>query len=68
MGKPAYGAQVERGVIESEADSGYIVRSLDRPGIVSPPIKAMGGQSYAASDRVYFCLFRDGTGMILCAE
>lgn len=59
------GALVERGTIKSIESAGYIVASLDRKGIVSPPLGAVDDE-YAAGDMVLFVLFLDGTGKILC--
>ncbi len=61
-----YGAVIERGKIESAKDAAYTVSSYDREGIVTPPIRAIDGHSYAVGDTVYFFLFPDGTGKILC--
>lgn len=60
-----YGARIERGEILTVNDDVYTVASLDREGIVSPPIPALAGSGYATGDRVYFFLFRDGTGGVL---
>ena len=59
------GALVERGVITGIESAGYIVASLDRKDIVSPPIGAMDDY-YAMGDMVLFVLFSDGTGKIIC--
>lgn len=60
------GATLERGVIAEVTEAGYAVASLDRSGIISPPIKARDNADYAVGDRVYFFLYPDGTGIILC--
>lgn len=62
-----YGALIERGKIKATAEGGYIVASFDREGIETPPIGAWGGAKYDLGDLVYFFLFRDGTGKILCS-
>lgn len=78
-----YGAAIERGEIIYAVGTHYVVKSLSRDGIESPPIPALplvaevymdeyrGPQffhkEYAAGDRVYFFLFGDGQGMILAA-
>ena len=59
------GALVERGTIRSIESAGYIVTSLDRKGIISPPLGAIG-EDYAVGDMVLFVLFSDGTGKIIC--
>lgn len=63
---------IERGKITTITDGGYSVSSLDRDGIVTPPLKAIQyGQSsgtlpnYKVGDRVYFFVFSDGTGRII---
>lgn len=56
---------VERGIIKAVSDDGYIVASLDRNGIVTPPIKAADEQVFDVGDMVYFLFFTDGTGKIL---
>jgi hypothetical protein len=64
--KPAYGAALERGQVETATETGCTVRSFDRPGLITPEIPAMGDDTYAAGDNVLFFLFPDGTGVILC--
>lgn len=58
------GALVERGIITAIVSAGFIVESLDRKDIISPPLSAIGGD-YAAGDMVLFVLFSDGTGKII---
>lgn len=60
-------AGFERGRIESSEAGGYTVASLDREGILSPPLPPMQNDTYAKGDIVLFCLFDDGTGAIICA-
>lgn len=70
MGKSAampYGALIERGKIKAAAEGGYIVASFDREGIETPPIKPINEAEYAVGNEVYFFLFRDGTGRIICS-
>lgn len=62
----SYGAVIERGRVQAAVTGGYTVVSLDREGIESPPLSPIDGQSYTVGDMVYFFLFRDGTGKILC--
>lgn len=68
----SYGANIERGRITGLAAGGYTVASLDRDGIESPVIPAIsapgeaGAPAYTVGDTVYFFLFRDGTGRIIC--
>lgn len=55
---------IERGVITAAESAGYTVKSMDRNGIISPPLQAAAG-TYSVNDRVLFVLFPDGTGKIL---
>ncbi len=61
-----FGAWIERGRVMSAESGGWTVASADRDGIVSPPLAGFGDSQYAVGDLVYFFLFRDGTGRILC--
>jgi len=56
---------IERGKITSVTDEGYIVESMDRPGLITPPIISIFNTPYIANDAVYFFLFPDGTGRVL---
>ena len=60
-----YGASIERGKVLTASAGSYTVASLDREGIISPAITASSGV-FAVGETVYFFLFRDGTGKILC--
>lgn len=62
-----YGATIERGRIKEVRTGGYVVTSLDRDGIETPPIPRMtnSGVAYQVGDNVYFFLFSDGEGMVL---
>lgn len=60
------GATVERGRIVHVTDAGYLVVSLDRAGLVSGVITGTDDTAYQMGDMVYFFLFRDGTGKIIC--
>lgn len=59
-------AVIERGTILTASEAGYTVASFDREGIQSPPILPIDGAVYTVGSRVYFFLFPDGTGKILC--
>lgn len=59
-------AVIERGTVLSVTAGGYTVASFDREGIQSPPIQAIDETVYSVGSRVYFFLFPDGTGKILC--
>ena len=56
---------IERGRVIQVTDAGYVVESLDRKGIVTPPLSPFTDSTYAANDMVLFVLFRDGTGKII---
>ena len=60
------GAFIERGEVLTASGGQYTVKSLDRDGIETPPIGATDARTYSTGDRVYFFLFQDGTGKILC--
>ncbi len=60
-----YGARMERGRITAASGNSYTVESYDRPGLVSMSGGVKGAAGYAVGDRVIFCLFPDGRGMIL---
>lgn len=63
------GVSIERGyILDVAADGAYTVASYDRYGIETPPIKPIDSSTYAKGDMVYFFLFPDGTGKILCGE
>ena len=57
---------LERGRITSITNYGYVVESLDRKGIVTPPIRPIYNEPFSENDIVLFVLFRDGTGKIIC--
>ena len=58
-------AMIERGAVVDDADGKYIVASLDREGIETPPLGALNDETYDAGDLVYFFMFDDGTGKII---
>ena len=63
------GVSIERGyILDVAADGAYTVASYDRDGIETPPIKPINRNTYTKGDLVYFFLFPDGTGKILCGE
>lgn len=63
--KTPWGALIERGrLIWTDGNGKYTVESMDRPGIISLPMKTAGG-TYQTGDRVYFAVFGDGSGIIL---
>lgn len=58
---------IERGFIKSITDTGYVIASCDRDGIVTPPLKSINSFIYSVGDLVLFVLFKDGTGKIISA-
>ena len=64
--KPATGATIERGRITEVADGGYRVKNLDRPGLISRMITGTDNTVYESEDQVYFFMFNDGNGKIIC--
>ena len=63
--KNEYGAPIERGRVKDVTQEGARVESLSRPGITTPPIKAIQGTEVQADDTVCFFMFSDGKGMII---
>ena len=66
-GRPMYGTVVERGKIITASGGLYTVSSYDRDGVETPPITAFLNLEYQVGDQVYFFLFSDGSGRIICA-
>lgn len=60
-----YGAVIERGEIIESENNLYVVRSLTRSGVTTPPMRAADGTTYRNGDRVYFFMFDDGNGRII---
>ena len=52
-----YGAVIERGEIIESENNLYVVRSLTRSGVITPPMRA--------TDGIYFFMFDDGNGRII---
>ena len=64
---PASHGMIERGRIMEVTEEGYRVTSYDRDGIITPPIQVAGGDAvFTEGDRVYYFVFPDGTGKIIC--
>lgn len=59
-------AYIERGKVIFANNGLYSVASYDRDGIAADKISATDETVYEIGDNVYFFLFRDGTGKILC--
>jgi hypothetical protein len=62
-----YGARIERGVVDEATEGKYIIASLTRPGVTTPPIPALIGGTFSVGEKVYFFLFEDGHGGIFAA-
>lgn len=61
------GASIERGyILDVAASRSYYVASYDRAGIETPPIQPIDNKTYTKGELVYFFLFPDGTGKIIC--
>lgn len=58
---------IERGKILTAAQGEYTVSSYDRDGIVTPPVEAINNITYSVGDDVYYFIFPDGTGKIICS-
>ena len=60
-------AMIERGEIIGSQTGGYQVKSMDRYGIVTPPIEPIHDtMTFSVGDMVYYFAFPDGTGRIIC--
>lgn len=58
---------IERGTIIAQEGNGYIIASIDRDGIKTPPLEPTdNNNSFSEGDRVYYFIFNDGTGRIIC--
>ena len=62
---PMYGAIIERGIVSEAQNGAYTVVSCDRPGVVTPPLKTINSTTLYADDRVFFFMFKDGSGRII---
>lgn len=57
---------IERGKILEVKETGYIIASYDRDGIITPPLRALDdNKSYSEGDMVYYFIFRDGSGRVI---
>ena len=66
-----YGAVIERGQIIAVSGSKYTIASLDRDGIETPPMETVqeinaDNEPLSVGTKVYFFMFNDGTGKVLC--
>ena len=66
MEKQKNTAAIERGRIAEVVGGEYRVKNLDRPGLISRVITGTDDTAYQAEDMVYFFMFNDGNGKILC--
>ena len=65
MNGQGYGAAVERGTVLRVMESGPVVESIDRPGLMTGGLTVMGNVTVSEGDTVFFVAFEDGTGLIL---
>lgn len=56
---------IERGTILTAGNGRYTVMSLDRPGVVTMPLKSAGAETYQTGDKVVLASFPDGDGLVL---
>lgn len=61
-----HGSALERGRVVGIENEKYRVESLDRPGLKSKAMKVFSGETLTEGDSVFFYLFADGDGIILC--
>ena len=64
MAAAEYGVNMERGICRKIENGGAVVESLDRPGVISPPLKRLDGSLPAVGEKVWFWLAGDGDGML----
>jgi hypothetical protein len=58
---------IERGEVTTAEDGYYTVKSIDREGIETPPLRPlMDGYSFTVGQKVCYFYFKDGTGRIVC--
>ena len=58
---------IERGTVTEITAGKYTVASIDREGIVTPPLPPlMEENSFSVGDQVIYFYFNDGTGRIIC--
>lgn len=56
---------IERGEVLEATQDGYIIASIDRDGIITPPLKALiGGKSFSVGEKVCYFIFKDGFGRV----
>lgn len=61
-----FGARIERGYVKEITGDGYVIASFDRPGMETPALACVGDDMFLTGEMVYFFLFPDGTGKVLC--
>lgn len=58
---------IERGQVAEVKDGSYIIASLDRDGIVTPPLLPISETDmYLPGDKVFYFYFSDGSGRVIC--
>lgn len=63
--KERFGAHMERGKVTEFAEGKYRLESISRPGITTPPLSPIYGLELEVGDMAFFCLFNDGTGIVI---
>lgn len=56
---------IERGTIVAAEEGRYTAMCLDRPGVVTMPLRATGAETYQVGDKVVLASFPDGDGLVL---
>ena len=59
------GAMIERGYVAEVTEDGYRIQSDTRYGVLTPALKGLTNDTYAAGEIVYYFMFCDGRGMII---
>ena len=59
---------IERGVVISASGGKYVLSSLDRDGIETPPLlPLMSEDTFSVGDIVCYFYFNDGSGRVICS-
>ena len=59
---------IERGRVKAVTSEGYVIESLDRKGIITPPLRALINGVYAVNEIVLFVFFCDGIGLVISGD
>lgn len=57
--------RIERGEILSVDGEKYVISSLDRAGIETPPLAPLHNETYSVGDKVYFLSLKMELGKLL---